>query len=175
MILIFEGFDKSGKTTLAKKISEKYNFSYFKPTKQINSSINLEESIKHDWRILLDLFSQININIIIDRSFISQWVYSIILRKDLIKKQYGNLEEYNKIFENYCNELNKINSLIIFCKRKNYDNENDEHVNVKDNKLFNFVYDDFFKMFKIKNILKCDFENGIEDNFLKIERKLNNE
>jgi hypothetical protein len=171
MIIIFEGFEKSGKTTLSKLLSNEKKYSYFRATNQINSNINLEQSIKHDWRFFLDFAKQCEQNVVIDRSFISQWVYSMILRKENILKEFSNYGEYFDIFANYCHDLNKLDSLVVFCKRENYNEEQDEHINVNKSKIFNETYNEFFKMFRIKNIIECNFEDGIQENLNKILEK----
>lgn len=172
MLIIFEGFEKAGKTTLAKKIKEKYNFLYFKPTKQINSGLNLERSIMYDWRFLLDLIHQNDFNLIIDRSFISQYVYSMVLRLNNILKEYNSFDLYNQLFYEYCEKINNIKSLVVYCTRENYQNVVDENVDININKNINEGYNDFFEKFKINNIVNCKFEDGIEKNLKKIEENM---
>jgi len=173
MIIIFEGFDKSGKTTLANLLKQKYNFLYFKPTRQINSGLNLEQSIKYDWRFLFDFLNQNNVNVIIDRSFISQYVYSFILRRENILAEYSLYSEYDSLFIEYCEMLNNLEHLVVYCKRSDYTNATDDKVDININQDIKTMYDYFFDTYAINNLITCNFENGIDANFLKIEEKLN--
>jgi hypothetical protein len=68
----------------------------------------LEKSIKYDWRFMIDFLSQIECNICFDRSFISQYVYSYLFRKNNILENYTN-EEYLNIFKQYTQNLYKFN------------------------------------------------------------------
>lgn len=175
MITIFAGFDHSGKTTLATKLkNSKYNFEYYRSTHQQNKTINLEEAIKHDWRFLLDILQQININIIFDRSFICQYVYSLKFRKDSILNQFKNINKYFELFEEYCKILSNINHRIIFCYRNFYDTfETDNYVDLNLHKEMTASYKDFLKKYsKYLNIINCEFEDGIQFNFNKILENL---
>ena len=107
MILIFEGGEKTGKSTLAEflknKLFREYTFGeidnyykYYRSTHQKDKTIDLEESIKSDWRFFLDIYQQVNFNIIFDRSFISQYVYSMIFRKNNVLKHFSDIKKYDK-------------------------------------------------------------------------------
>lgn len=179
MILFFEGFEKSGKTTLAQKMHlDRYSklykdFNYFRSSKQINSDVNLEEAIKYDWRFMLDFLSQVEVNAIFDRSFISQYVYSMILRRENILRHFGDVNPYEKLFLEYCNKLQTIDHLVVYCQRHNYKDEKDEHVDISMVNQIKIMYECFLNHTgKSLNILRCDFEDGIEKNYRKIVRRI---
>lgn len=171
MILLFEGWDKAGKTTLSKKIQNELNFQYFKSTKEINSNVDLEEAIKYDWRFMLDFLSQITCDVCFDRSFISQYVYSYLLREENIQKKYTSFNVYENIFKNYVKQFNNIQSKIIYCVREDYANIVDDQVDITLADNANELYRQFFFNFNIQPII-CHYEAGIDFNFNKIVKEL---
>lgn len=172
MILLFEGWEKVGKTTLALRTRDELNFQYFRSNKQINSNIDLEKAIKYDWRFMIDFLSQVNINICFDRSFISQYVYSNLFRKENILKNYS-LEDYNNIFKQYCDSLSLINYKIIYCYRETYNNEIDDQVDITKVNEANNLYSYFFNIYaNTSDILTCHYEDGIQYNIEKIKQEI---
>jgi hypothetical protein len=178
MILIFCGFDRSGKSTLAKIVQKQYFFEYYRSTHQRDKSIDLESAIAHDWRFFFDIAKQINLDsimdIIFDRSFIDQYIYSKIFRKENICRHYNSFFLYEKIFKEYCDILQKMDHRIIFCIRENYkEGEMDEELDLSIYKTVNkeFIY--FFdKIGYNLNMIECKFEDGIEYNFKKICKEI---
>jgi len=166
-VIIIAGFDETGKTTLVNNIIQNIGGQIFKSTKEINSGIDLEAAIKHDWRFMLDFLGQIynQDNIIFDRSFICQYVYSKVLRLNNINEHYGSLATYDKIFLSYCDMLAEIPHLIIHCHRQNFTNYFDPHVSVNYSTAIQNEYTRFFNTIGNNlNIIECPFENGIDKN-----------
>lgn len=171
MILLFEGWDKAGKTTLSKKVQNELNFQYFKSAKEISSDVDLEEAIKYDWRFMLDFLSQIICNVCFDRSFISQYVYSYLLREENIQKKYVSFNIYENIFKNYIKQFNSIQGKIIYCVRNNYVDVIDDQVDITLADNANELYQQFFSNFNIQPII-CQYEDGIDFNFNKIKKEI---
>ena len=171
MILLFEGWDKAGKTTLSKKVQSELNFQYFKSRKEIHSGVDLEEAIKYDWRFMLDFLSQITCDVCFDRSFISQYVYSYLLREENIQKKYLSFANYENIFKNYVNQFNNIQSKVIYCYRKDYENVIDDKVDITLVNKANELYKQFFRNFNVTPILCC-YEDGVDFNFNKIKKEI---
>jgi len=172
MILLFEGWEKAGKTTLAKKVKNELNFQYFRSNKQINSGIDLEKAINYDWRFMIDFLSQINCNICFDRSFISQYVYSYLFREANILENYTK-EEYFKIFQQYTLNLSTCNYKIIYCTRDCYNNVIDDQVDITKVNEAKHLYTSFFeKCVNKNNLIICNYKDGIKNNFDKIKKEL---
>ena len=109
-IIFVEGVDQAGKTTKVRQIinADPNQFVYFRSNYQKDSRfagelVNLEESMKHDWRILFDFINQTsdpNKILIVDRGFLSSYVYSLILRhEDLEPYLDAYLEMFKSISE----------------------------------------------------------------------------
>lgn len=135
-IIFFEGVDGSGKSSRALRLYKTQEVcSYFRSSYQIGSKfchrqVDLEESIKHDWRILYDFISQTELTkpfLLVDRGFISSFVYSKVLRK---KDIWRYVSHYVNLF--------KSSSEFWFFIRN--DNDNMSHDEVQINNLFKEVF-----------------------------------
>ena len=84
MIIIFEGPDKTGKTSIAQKLSEVTSIPYFKfeLEKEIfnteNAFFNL---LKYGFPLLVQFLKQTKTDVILDRSYPSEIVYSLVFNR----------------------------------------------------------------------------------------------
>jgi tRNA uridine 5-carbamoylmethylation protein Kti12 len=174
MLICLTGFDKSGKTTQANKLIKEFpNLQYYRSTHQKDKKTNLEEAIKHDWRFFLDIAQQVDFNLLFDRCFIDQFVYSQIYRLDNIFNHFNSINEYQNLFENYCKILANIEHLIIYFYKENQNIIEDDFIDVT--KVYTVLkkFDEFFNLFeKYLNVIFLKFEDGIEYNFKKIKEQL---
>lgn len=169
MIIIYEGIDHSGKSTLAQLQSYTQNIPYYRSIHQKDKITDLEESCKHDWRFFLDISSQTNQNIIFDRSFISQYVYSTCFRKENIMKHFDSLNDYEKVFKEYCKQLSQINHIVYHCTRKDFNNEVDDYIDLSNSQNISDVFNEFFNKYKkYVNVHTLKFEDGILNNIKKV-------
>jgi len=171
VIYIVAGVDKTGKTTLCDGLANALNIPKFKSTYELFSDINLEEAIQHDWRFFIDVYNNLdNVDIIFDRSFICQWVYSLTLRADNVFKQYHSIPEYNQIFKEYVKQLDG-RVKYIFCYRDEDWDIEDEIIESSSFKSLQNTYESFFLIFNITPI-RCRFEDGIEYNLNKVIKEI---
>lgn len=174
MILIFEGADKSGKTTLCQRLVDEFNFKYFKSSRQMGSKLNLEEAIKYDWLFLLDFFNQTNFsnNVIFDRSFISQYAYSLVYRESSVMKNHKTILDYREIFRFYMGMLKKLDFYVIYCYRSNYKGVSDEIADLSVvgelKKRYEELLNDLFRDDRSR-LIRCKFGDGVEFNYNKIK------
>lgn len=144
-IILFEGFDNTGKSTLAKALSEKLNISYFKTDRQKDfdskSEYNQELDLKYSCRTLLELIENNIINeIILDRNYVSEYVYGSIFRKELYKKY--NIEKYIWLYDR---RFKLQNLKIIFCYKNIFKKFNDNLVELKQETVVQQKYLEFSK------------------------------
>lgn len=176
MIIIFEGPDRCGKTTLAKKVAEHFSIPYFKSSKQGFCEVDLEQGNKHDWRFMLDFLSQTNPNVVFDRSFISQYVYSRIFREENVLKNFESLDKYWDLIRSYYYSLINMPHLIVYCRRKYTPDISDDTIKFDKERFENLsgCFDSFVANYNDNCVRVYDFENGIEHNFNSIISTLNN-
>lgn len=175
-IIIFEGCDSSGKTTLLNHFNNRLDSKCmtYKATKSIYDlkKFNFELSIQYDWKCLFDFMSQMSSPdvILFDRSFISQWVYSNTFRRKSIIENYDLPRTYDEIFIDYCRILNSFNYIIVYCEREDYSSVTDDESDMTKSSDIKHFYHEFFN--KIANvgglskssILSLKFEDGIQHN-----------
>ena len=145
-IIIFEGEDRSGKTTISIELSKQLNIPRFKVLRNkyfwdVFCNINyLDEGI-------MQIIEQTKMSIIIDRWTPSDFVYSKLFDRDI---------SYRKIWE-IDKRLADMNAYLIICyKDENkylIDEEDKDFVNPSMyKKMFN-LYQEYSKLSKIKKIL----------------------
>ena len=172
MIYIFEGIDKSGKTTLAELLSSYLNIPIFRSSDQKSKQIDLEKAIQYDWNFYLDIASQSHQNIIFDRSYISQYVYSLAYRKSNVDQLYS-MDEYTNIFLKYNKRLQKIDYKLFYCLRKDYNNIYDDFIDLSKANELKELYYTFFNLKDTVNKIDLLFENNVKNNFEIIKKEVN--
>jgi hypothetical protein len=115
MLIILEGCDKSGKSTLVNALQKKLNAVVIRKSyiEQLYP-INWQEAQMHDWETLLDrvIASNPDTMFIADRSFITQTVFQ--LHEHDCEGQITD-EQFNK-FLTYCHVVNSMKSLTVICQ-----------------------------------------------------------
>lgn len=162
MIIIVEGIDRVGKSTLCKMIEKELKISVHKYNGIVpyNKMKNIEETDK----ILnsLQLVEELKGNIIFDRLYFTDYVYGILERNyDVI--------EASKNFEKIDSKISNINDVfLIYVLPIDIEKSSIEHGKSleKHNKLFY----DLFKESKIKNKFRCDY-NTLNEAILFINSK----
>lgn len=122
MLVILEGENKTGKTTLAKYIKDEHGFKYIKvsqpgPDGPYKEYTNILKKIKA------------GSNVVIDRFHLGEEVYGPLYRgsSGLTSEQFQDIE----------NTLNKMNAILIYCYdsedniAKRFKEENEEFADVK--------------------------------------------
>lgn len=140
MIIIIEGLDGVGKTTLTKKLSKKYNLNYIKGT----FSDNFDEKKERIISLFGQLFS--NENYIYDRStLIDDFVYSFLNDKE------SDLEQYFDIIKSILNHCKIFHLILDESKREErFINRGDEYVT---NDMISKISENYAKFYKRLNCL----------------------
>ena len=108
MVIIIEGLDRTGKTTLANKLSERFNIPIYKKdreefgdTLKEDELINLGDSIATVKLFNSELFK--GRHVILDRFHWSEYVFNMVDRCAILGEKYLNLvyEEMNNNPSNY--------------------------------------------------------------------------
>lgn len=117
-IIIFEGHDMSGKTTIAKQLSAKLNIPYFKHNKN-GAWWDPIVSLLYSSEPILQLIEQTGMNIIIDRFHGSEYAYS----------KAFNRQSLPEIVQKIDNRFAEMNAKIIICEKDSIAyQEDDGHI-----------------------------------------------
>lgn len=160
LIVVVEGLERTGKTTLCKEF-EKRGFVYFKDFNRINyhDVTSLEGRLDTTLTFLQNL-SENGINVVVDRLHLSEYSYANVFRK--LKGAARNIDYID-------NAISKLNSVLIICKAENneeYKNRmllkySDDQINSLIN---NFEY--YFDKSEIKNKFEFNLIENAPKNFV---------
>ena len=154
-LIIIEGIDKSGKSTLADKLLKSIkNSVHIKANiRPYNNTKEESQKIKEYYESILELLNNKffkDKTLIVDRFYPSQLVYSI---------KRGNDNFNDKWYEEFENKIIKFNHLLIYCYisdnilHKRFLRDKEEYLKIKDIKLILNRYNYFVTITKLNKIL----------------------
>lgn len=110
LIVVVEGLERTGKTTLCKEF-ENRGFVYFKDYNRINKHLcaGMESRLDTTLTFLQNL-SENGVNVVVDRLHLSEYVYGKIFRKG----HSANVDYID-------NAISKLNSVLIYCKDSDFE------------------------------------------------------
>lgn len=112
LIVVVEGLERTGKTTLCKEF-EKRGFVYFKDFNRINyHDVTALEGRLDTTLTFLQNLSENSVNVVVDRLHLSEYSYSNTLRK---------LGGVSKNIDYIDNAISKLNSVLIYCEDNNFE------------------------------------------------------
>ena len=115
-IIIFEGADKSAKSTIAQELSNMINVPYFKfKVWDYFKDNKFKNATYFDQPYILEFLKQTGYSVIIDRGYPSEYVYAQVFDRDFDRNFLEKLDI----------EFSKLNTTIIICFKKN-NKEKDE-------------------------------------------------
>jgi hypothetical protein len=178
MIINIFGVDKSGKSTQAEFIKNEMHYSYFKSKRQMGSGISLEAAIKYDWYFMLSFLESLNDipNVIFDRNFVCQYVYSLVYRPELVLKEFGSFVDYTNLILEYSRRLSMLPHLMVYCHRLDYNGITDEVADMSKASELKKYYSNYWHLCTeadIKfNAITLNFEDGVKFNNIKLRDAL---
>lgn len=117
-IVLFEGPDKSGKTSIAKALSRQIKIPYFKNRMERNQKISGQTKIMTEFAVpyLLNYIEQTGTSCIMDRNYPSEWAYGQVEQRDIDLEMIRTLDNWFAAFETY----------IVICYKSYYEDFHDE-------------------------------------------------
>lgn len=162
MIIIVEGIDRVGKTTLCNKLSTELNIPIYKHPENIMDYSMMDNTNETDKMLqLLDICEITNANIIFDRFHFSDYVYGILERGYYTKIASENLRILDE-------KLSEMNALIIHIHPTDISSSSRQHG--KDLTPYFKLMSDAQDMSKTV-VYSCDY-NHIDDIVKKIKELL---
>ena len=165
-VIIFEGADRSGKSSIAKALSAELNIPIYKSQRN-----------KHFWDPIVNIhyftesvtqfIEQTEVSVILDRWMPSDYMYSKLFDRDISYRKIWELDE----------RFSKLNTLLIICyKEPKYyveDTEDFEFVNKTMYTQMTNLYKEYQDQSKIKNILYLNTSNeNLKEQIEKIKQCL---
>jgi len=164
-IIIIEGTDKSGKSSIANILHKKMNIPCFKNLNEKEMIIENDFDIEFKYvpEFLINILTQTGLSIILDRSYPSQYVYSLYYNRRFNSKKLWRID---KLFS-------YLNAKIIICI-KNNNLEKDEFIKIKDRNNLNKLFKRFYKKTKCNCLILNTTNENIEQQMKKIENFIRN-
>ena len=172
-IIIFEGPDQCGKTEIGTRLSKLLNIPYFKNDNERKGFKDDEDyfvnMLKYSDPFFISYLKQSNANVILDRSFPSEYVYSKAFSRQT------DLEALKWVDKEY----SKLGALIIICYRTKYTMDDDlcpKKLNAKKLEDIDLIYREFANTFTKCNVMFLnvddeDIHREISDIFKFIKEK----
>jgi thymidylate kinase/ribosomal protein L40E len=84
-VVIFEGADLVGKSTLAKRVASMLSIPYYKGQGPSNVRISMKDTARLEIMQMVDLLKQCNFDICCDRNYLSEYVYGKVFKREIDK------------------------------------------------------------------------------------------
>lgn len=175
-VVVIEGIDRVGKTTLANIIKEKYGAIVLKDKMKNGMSINevfnkakkrfglfygksfleniIEEKLNTTLNVI-DSMKELDDIIVIDRFHISEYVYGTVERSCDSEISFRNIDD----------RLKSMDALLIYVRPTDVDKSSEEHG--KDLMLHDFFMEETFKSSNM-NKIACSYDDFESEAFLKV-------
>jgi thymidylate kinase len=157
-IIIFDGPDGTGKTNIAQALSEKISVPYFKFSGEADywRKGQFKTALEFDQPFMLEFLKQTRYDVIWDRAYPAEYVYSQIYDRETNMELIGKLDA----------EYARLGAWIVIPMRENYtDSRPDELVSRDALRSLHDGYEDFCNKFTLCSTLRLyvdTFNNDID-------------
>ena len=152
LVTIVEGPDKSAKSTVGNLLAEKLNIPYFKYSRDkeaLSGSEMTSQMLKYADPYFCDFLKQTKMSVVIDRHYVSEWVYSEVLGRETDEAGIRRTDEL----------FSQIPATILIFKRKSYLGVSDDDPRLDSSTLerISQKYDEFSRWSKCR-VLTFEFD-----------------
>jgi len=150
MIIIVEGIDRVGKTTLCNILSKKFNLPIYKHIGDFEYSRMDNDNETDKFLQILEICRLSETYIIFDRFHLTDYIYGVLGRNYSIDKALKNFVQIEEF-------LNKMSDgvILIFMQPTDLERSSKEHGS--DLSKHNAMFFDLYKISKIKNKFQCSY------------------
>lgn len=148
-IILFEGTDSVGKTTLAKAVARHWHIPYYKNTAEERQKLAFETKLLAQYvcPIVIDLFAQLRPNIVMDRFYPSEFVYGQVLPGRTV-----DLDQLRTIDTAFA----QLDPILVFCYKTTYSNFVDVSTQEQFLSQLRAKYCEFLQWTSIRNVVSLD-------------------
>ncbi len=150
-LIIFEGVDRSGKTSIAKELAKILEIPYYKNSSERNQKRRGETKLMTQYAVpyLFDFLEQVPSDFIMDRNWPSEWCYGQVEKRDIDLEQIRLVDDW---------AANAFDTALIICYKTKYDEKNFIDEMTKFERVPQLVqkYHEFIKWTHVQNVLPLD-------------------
>jgi thymidylate kinase len=164
-IIIFEGHDKSGKSTIAAELSKQNNIPIFK----VNRSKywwDPEVNLKYLTEGITQFIEQTGQSVILDRWTPSDYMYSKLFDRDISYRKIADIDA----------RLGKLNALIVYCYKDKeafvHDEEDKDFIDITMYEKMTSLYEEFAVNSKCRALWLNTSDQNLDAQLAKINSKL---
>lgn len=120
MMLAFEGPDQCGKTHIAAELSRRFSVPVYKNSGEWSTDLRTPEYFKnllvYGGTFLADFLCQVRPNVLLDRFYPSEWVYSRVFDRSTDEEILRKIDD----------KFAKVGGMIVICRRRSYSGIKDD-------------------------------------------------
>ena len=151
MIIFMEGPDGTGKTNIAAALAEKYDMKVYKNEAEFrlydedntNKFVNL---LRYSGPAEYHMVKLLSPDIIFDRNYISEYAYSKAFNRET---DLALIKAFDSLYS-------KLNSMIIYCYKKEYKNYEDDFIDLEKINEIDLAYRSYFNTINTLPIYMID-------------------
>lgn len=114
MMIALEGADMCGKTQIAKELCRRTGYPYHKNMDEWSSDLRTPDYFKNTLiygsRLFNNLLYQVRPNVVLDRYYPSEWVYSSVFKRDTDESIVRSIDD----------RFAEAGGMIVLCRRKSF-------------------------------------------------------
>jgi len=161
-IIIIEGHDGGGKTTISKELSNILNIPRFKYTQceeHFAAKYDFLLRTYFDQSMFIEFLEQTGYSIILDRCYPSEWVYSKVFARPMDEIFIDELDK----------KYAKLNTKIVICEKKNFIGEfKDDYVKISEIVSIKKIYRRFINFTECETLLLDTAKQDLNGDIKKI-------
>ncbi len=166
LVIIFEGHDCSGKSSIAIELSKILGIPYFKNPKEHEwlKKGKMVDATRYGGLYLANFIAIAKYPVIMDRGYASEYVYSKVFGR---QTDIGAIFEIDRIYAD-------IGAKIVYCYKDDLTDYQDELVDVEHVNAIKVAYEEFFKLTKCEVFRLNTDDKDLDRQIVEIMRWLRN-
>ena len=98
VVILMEGSDLCGKSTIAKELAKRLKIPYYKGKGPTNIQASIKDRAIAELNQITDFLEQTNHSVVIDRNYLSEWVYGSVFHREIDEAHLKEIDDkYSKM------------------------------------------------------------------------------
>lgn len=145
-IIVFIGFDRTGKSEISQALARVFDWTYFKNRNEglrFDPNENSKLAFKYETQYMCNILEQFRLNgVVLDRSIPCEYAYAKALNRDFDEELVWY---YDEKFAN-------LGAKLIYCYKTTFDSFEDEHVKIDLKSPVEKYYEEYLTRTKMRSV-----------------------